>query len=412
MQRLKFVPSSLSAALAVVAVCVLAAGGALMAAGPSRAADDAKNAKANEPRPALTVTTTQPTRTSLALRLPANGNVTAWQEASIGTESSGLRLTDVRVNVGDTVRAGQVLATFAPETLQADVAQARASLLEARASAAEAAANAERARTLQATGALSQQQIQQYATAGETAQARVEAAQAALNAQQLRLKHAQVLAPDSGVISSRTATVGAVLGGGTELFRMVRKGRLEWRAEVTSSDLPRIRPGSQVSVTAASGAQVPGTVRMIAPTVDPQTRNGLVYVDLPAHPDVRAGMFARGDFMLGDRDAISVPQSAVVVRDGFSSVFEVGEGNRVVMRRVQTGQRTGDRVEIVSGLQPGVTVVERGGAFLNDGDLVRVQAAAPAGTAPAKAAPATPASAAPAAPAAPSKSASKVHPAQ
>lgn len=412
MQRLKFAPSSLSAALAVVAVCVLAAGGALMAAGPSRAADDAKNAKANEPRPALTVTTTQPTRTSLALRLPANGNVTAWQEASIGTESSGLRLTDVRVNVGDTVRAGQVLATFAPETLQADVAQARASLLEARASAAEAAANAERARTLQATGALSQQQIQQYATAGETAQARVEAAQAALNAQQLRLKHAQVLAPDSGVISSRTATVGAVLGGGTELFRMVRKGRLEWRAEVTSSDLPRIRPGSQVSVTAASGAQVPGTVRMIAPTVDPQTRNGLVYVDLPAHPDVRAGMFARGDFMLGDRDAISVPQSAVVVRDGFSSVFEVGEGNRVVMRRVQTGQRTGDRVEIVSGLQPGVTVVERGGAFLNDGDLVRVQAAAPAGTAPAKAAPATPASAAPAAPAAPSKSASKVPPAQ
>ena len=415
MQRLKFAPSSLSAALAVVAVCVLAAGGALMAAGPSRAADDAKNAKANEPRPALTVTTTQPTRTSLALRLPANGNVTAWQEASIGTESSGLRLTDVRVNVGDTVRAGQVLATFAPETLQADVAQARASLLEARASAAEAAANAERARTLQATGALSQQQIQQYATAGETAQARVEAAQAALNAQQLRLKHAQVLAPDSGVISSRTATVGAVLGGGTELFRMVRKGRLEWRAEVTSSDLPRIRPGSQVSVTAASGAQVPGTVRMIAPTVDPQTRNGLVYVDLPAHPDVRAGMFARGDFMLGDRDAISVPQSAVVVRDGFSSVFEVGEGNRVVMRRVQTGQRTGDRVEIVSGLQPDVTVVERGGAFLNDGDLVRVQAAAPAGTAPAKAAPATPASAASAASAAtaaPSKSASKVPPAQ
>ncbi|GKT22852.1 efflux RND transporter periplasmic adaptor subunit [Acidovorax sp. SUPP3334] len=432
MQRLKFAPSSLSAALAVVAVCVLAAAGALMAAGPSRAADDAKNAKANEPRPALTVTTTQPTRTSLALRLPANGNVTAWQEASIGTESSGLRLTDVRVNVGDTVRAGQVLATFAPETLQADVAQARASLLEARASAAEAAANAERARTLQATGALSQQQIQQYATAGETAQARVEAAQAALNAQQLRLKHAQVLAPDSGVISSRTATVGAVLGGGTELFRMVRKGRLEWRAEVTSSDLPRIRPGSQVNVTASSGAQVPGTVRMIAPTVDPQTRNGLVYVDLPSIPTepppgrpkaasapsggseahavasvgvLLPGMFARGEFLLGERDAMSLPQSAVVVRDGFSSVFEVGEGSRVVMRRVQTGQRTGDRVEIVSGLQPGATVVERGGAFLNDGDLVRAQAAAPA-KAP------TAAPAVPAAPAAPATSASKVPPAQ
>lgn len=379
MQRMTFTPSL----IAVATLCVLATGGALLAAGPSRAADDAKTAQAGQARPALTVTTTQPTRAAMGVRLPANGNVAAWQEASIGAETNGLRLTDVRVNVGDTVKKGQVLATFAPETVQAEVAQARASLLEAQASAAEAAANAERARTLTASGALSQQQIQQYATAGQTAQARVEAAQAVLNAQQVRLKNAQVLAPDSGVISSRTATVGAVLGAGTELFRMVRKGRLEWRAEVTSSELPRVRPGGKVSVTAASGAQVEGTVRMVAPTVDPQTRNGLVYVDLPQHPDVRAGMFARGDFLLGQRDALSVPQSAVVVRDGFSHVFEIGEGSRVVMRRVQTGQRVGDRVEVVSGLQPTVRIVERGGAFLNDGDLVRVQAAAatPAGSA-------------------------------
>ena len=389
MQRLKFTP----AVLAIAALCVLATAGALFASGPSRAAGDAKQAQG--PRPALTVTTTQPTRSSIALRLPANGNVAAWQEAIIGAESNGLRLTEVRVNVGDVVRAGQVLATFAPETVQADVAQSRASLLEAQANAAEAAANAERARTLTQSGALSQQQIQQYATASQTAQARVEAAQAALNAQQLRMRHTQVVAPDAGVISARTATVGSVVASGTELFRMVRKGRLEWRAEVTSTELPRIQPGTKVRLTAASGAQVDGTVRMVAPTVDPQTRNALVYVDLPAHSDIRAGMFARGDFLLGARDALSVPQTAVVVRDGFSSVFEIGEGSRAVMRRVQTGQRVGDRVEIASGLQPGVQVVERGGAFLNDGDLVRVQAAAPAGSAsnpaPAQSAPAQPA---------------------
>ncbi len=382
-----------SALLAVAALCVLATAGALLLPSTTRAAGD--DAKAQAPRPALAVTATQPTRSAIDLRLPANGNIAAWQEAVIGAESNGLRLTEVRVNVGDVVRAGQVLATFAPETVQADVAQSRASLLEAQANAAEAAANADRARTLTQSGALSQQQIQQYATASQTAQARVEAAQAALNAQRLRLRHTQVVAPDAGVISSRTATVGAVVGAGAELFRMVRKGRLEWRAEVTSTELPRIRPGTKVRVTAASGAQVDGTVRMVAPTVDPQTRNALVYVDLPAHPDVRAGMFARGDFLLGARDALSVPQTAVVVRDGFSSVFEIGEGNRVVMRRVQTGQRVGDRVEIASGLQPGVQIVERGGAFLNDGDLVRVQAAAPAGSAsnpaPAQSAPAQPA---------------------
>ncbi|WP_240515682.1 efflux RND transporter periplasmic adaptor subunit [Acidovorax kalamii] len=361
-------------AFAVITACVLATGGALVYSGASRAADEPK---AGQPRPALTVSTAQPQRTAVPVRLAANGNVAAWQEASIGAESNGLRLTDVRVNVGDVVKAGQVLATFSAETVQADVAQVRASLLEAQANAAEAAANADRARALQATGALSQQQIQQFTTAEKTAQARVEAAQATLNAQQLRLKYTQVVAPDSGVISARTATVGAVVGAGTELFRMVRKGRLEWRAEVTSTELRRIAPGAKVSVTAASGATAEGTVRMVAPTVDPQTRNALVYVDLPANADFRAGMFARGEFALGNSDALTVPQEALVVRDGFSYVFVVGPEQRVQQRKVQAGRRVADRVEVLTGLDANASVAVRGAGFLNDGDLVRV-AAAPA----------------------------------
>ena len=360
-------------AVMLALVALIGTAGALVLSTDSRAADDKK---ASEPRPALTVSVIQPAKANLAARLPANGNIAAWQEASIGAESNGLRLTDVRVNVGDTVKAGQVLATFASETIQADVAQARANLLEAQANAAESQANAERARTLSQSGALSAQQIQQYTTAAQTGQARVEAAKAMLNAQQLRMKHTTVLAPDSGVISSRTATVGAVLGAGTELFRMVRKGRLEWRAEVASSELPRIKVGGEVGVTAASGAQVQGKVRTIAPTVDAQTRNAIVYVDLPAHADIRAGMFARGEFALGQRNAITVPAAAIVVRDGFSSVFEVTKDSKVRMLRVQTGQRTGETVEITSGLQPDASIVARGGAFLNDGDLVRVQPAA------------------------------------
>lgn len=355
--------------LAVVAVCVLATSGPLLFSGATRAADAPA---AGPARPALTVSTARPQRAAMPLHLAANGNVMAWQEASIGAESNGLRLTEVRANVGDVVRAGQVLATFAAETVQADLAQARASLLEAQAHAAEATANAERARTLQATGALSQQQIQQLTTAEKTAQARVEAAQALLHAQELRLQHTQVLAPDSGVISARTATVGAVVGAGTELFRMVRKGRLEWRAEVLASELRPLRPGAKARVTAASGVTVEGTVRMVAPTVDPQTRNALVYVDLPAHPDLRAGMFARGEFQLGSSDALTVPQEALVVRDGFAYVFAVGADQRVQQRKVQTGRRQADRVEVLSGITADTTVAVRGAGFLNDGDLVRV----------------------------------------
>lgn len=328
------------------------------------------------PRPALSVTTVLPQKASLPVTFAANGSIAAWQEAIIGSEANGLRLTDVLVNVGDTVKAGQVLATFSAETVKAELAQSRASVLEAEATAADAAANAQRARTLEKSGALSASQIAQYQTSEQTAKARVEAARAAYNAQQVRLGYASVRAPDSGVISARTATVGAVVGAGTELFRMVRKGRLEWRAEVTSAELGRIQPGTAANIVAASGAVLEGKVRIVAPTVDPQTRNGLVYVDLPAASrngvPAKAGMFARGDFVLGQTDALTVPQQSVVVREAFSYVFAVDQDQRVSQRKVQTGRRVGDRLEITAGLAADTPVVVQGAGFLNDRDLVKV----------------------------------------
>ena len=334
----------------------------------SQAADDRKTAA---PKPALTVTTVQPQRSAWAVQLNANGNVAAWQEASIGSEASGLRLLEVRANVGDVVRAGQVLAIFAAEGAQADVAQARASVLEAEANAQDASSNANRARTLQTTGALSEQQITQYQTTEQVAQARVAAAKATLAVQQQRLQHTRVLAPDSGTISARSATVGAVLGSGTELFRMVRQGRLEWRAEVTAAELERIRVGTTALVRTAKGTPVQGKVRMVAPTVDPQTRMGLVYVDLPAST-LKPGMFASGAFALGQTTALTVPQTAVVVRDAFSYVYRVGKDQRVAQVKVQTGRQLGDRLEITSALETDAVLVASGAGFLNDGDLVRV----------------------------------------
>jgi RND family efflux transporter MFP subunit len=327
-------------------------------------------------RPALTVTTVLPQRVSLPVKLAANGNIVAWQEASVGTEAAGLRLTEVHVNVGDRVSKGQVLASFAAETPRAEVAQARAALAEAEASAADAAGNAQRARNLQATGALSASQINQYLTAEKTAKARLEAARALLQAQEVRLDQTHVYAPDSGIISARTATVGAVVGSGTELFRLIRQGRLEWRAEVTSAELGRVTPGTTAFVTAASGARLAGRVRTIGPTVDPQTRSALVYVDLAPLPgmagNARAGMFARGEFDLGATPALTVPQAAVVVRDGFSYLYRVNPDSRVSQLKVQTGRLARDQLEILGGLEPDTQVVAAGAGFLNDGDLVRV----------------------------------------
>ena len=369
-------PRPLTVSLLVAAL--LALGGLLMLGNASLAQDakDSKDPKAPRaaPRASMTVTTAQPSKSSLPLRLAANGNIAAWQEASVGSEVSGLRLAEVMVDVGDTVKRDQVLAVFASDTVQADFAQARAALAEATAQAADAAANAERARSLQNTGALSAQQINQLLTAELAAKARVESARAALQQQELRLRKTHLMAPDAGVISHRTATVGAVVGSGVEMFRLIRQGRLEWRAEVTASEIGKVKPGTRVQVTTASGTRVDGRVRRVGPTVDPQTRAALVYVDLAKgnSAGVKAGMFARGEFELGSTGALTVPQQAVVVRDGFNYVFAVGADNKVTQNKVEVGRRVGDQVEIVQGLQANVTVAVTGAGFLNDGDTVRV----------------------------------------
>jgi len=369
-------------AVAIAACCVLAGAGVALHAAPSSAADEKKAVQ----KPALTVTTTKPQTSKLPIKLSANGNVAAWQEAIIGSESNGLRLTDVRVNVGDVVRAGQVLAVFSNDTVNADVAQTKAAVLEAEANAAEASANAARARSLQTTGAISAQQISQYLTAEQTANARIASSRAQLAQQLLRLKYTQVTAPDSGVISSRSATVGSVVGAGTELFRMIRQGRLEWRAEVTAAELLNLKAGTLAEVKAANGSVLTGKVRMIAPTVDPQTRSALVYVDLPAsskgNAPFKAGMYASGAFELGTSGALTVPQQAIAVRDGFSYVFRFNPDQRVSQIKVQPGRRLTDRIEIVSGITADTTIVVNGAGFLNDGDLVR-NVASPA-AAPAK----------------------------
>jgi RND family efflux transporter MFP subunit len=370
--QLKHTRPHLHNTIIFIAACACLTGVLAIISSKTQAADAPK---AVAPKAALTVTTTQAVPSQLPIKLSANGNIAAWQEASIGSEANGLRLLEVRVAVGDSVRQGQVLARFNSETLQAEITQGRAALAEAQATALDAQGNAERARSLKSTGAMSEQQINQFLTGELTANARVESAKAMLVVQQQHLKNTQVLAPDSGIISVRNATVGAVVGSGAELFRMIRQGRLEWRAEVTSAELGRINVGTVVNVTSASGAQIKGRVRVVAPTVDPQTRAAMVYVDLTVPPaqanSVKAGMFAKGEFELGSTAALTVPQTAVLIRDGFSYVYIVGADSRVTQTKVQTGRRAGDRVE-VAGVPADARLVASGGGFLNTGDLVHL----------------------------------------
>lgn len=365
----------LAAVLLLSSVLVVACGGNDKPAegtAASPATPAAEGAAPAAPKPAMTVSTAKPETASLALQLQANGNIAAWQEASVGAEVPGLRLATVNVNIGDVVKKGQVLATFARETTEAESLQGKAALMQAEAAAESAKADADRARSIENTGALSKSQIAQYLTQEKVTRAQFEAAKAAYAASQVRLGNTQVRAPDDGVISARTATVGAVAGAGQELFRLVRQSRMEWRAEVTPAEVGQVKVGQKVEVTAASGLTVAGTVRAIAPTADPQTRNVLVFADLPKHTELKAGTFARGQFQIGSSQALTVPAQAIVVRDGHNYVFVIGADSKAGQRKVDTGRRAGDRVEVLQGLKADETVAVQGAGFLNEGDLVKI----------------------------------------
>ena len=347
-------------------------------------------------RPTLSVLSVRPSPEAWPETLSAAGNIAAWQEATIGAEISNYRIVEVRAEVGDTVRKGQVLARIDPSTTASEVAEARATVAELEATLAEAKANSERARQLREKGFYSAQQSTQSLTAEQTAAARLNAARARLQAAELRLARTQIVAPDDGVISARAATVGSLSQPGQELFRLIRGGRLEWRAEVTASELARLQAGQPVHLVAPGGETVAGRVRTLAPTVDGQTRNALVYADVEttAGKTLGPGMFVRGEFELGRREALTLPQAAVVLREGFTYVFRIeGEGSetatntaaataKVALTKVGTGRRLGERIE-VAGLAPDARVVASGAGFLADGDTVRLVAPETAAVTPA-----------------------------
>ncbi|MFW1799325.1 efflux RND transporter periplasmic adaptor subunit [Acinetobacter nematophilus] len=324
-------------------------------------------------KPSLTVTVVAPELQNWKQNFTANGNIAAWQEVVIGSELSGQRITKVNVNVGDSVQRGQVLAEINSESIRAELATAKANYAEAKAVLADAAINNQRIQQLKNTGAISQQEATKYLTSQSTAQARLDAAKAQIDSNQLRLKQTQVISPDHGVISARTATVGSLAQTGQELFRLIRDNRLEWRAEVTSTDLYKLTKGMTAHITSPDPQRsaVTGTVRMIAPVIDPQTRYGLVYVDIPTTDAVRMGMFVKGEFDLGQKPALTVPQTAVLLRDGFSYVFIVNRDNRVTQQKVTIGRRFNDRVEILD-LPANTRIVASGTGFLADGDLVKL----------------------------------------
>ncbi len=326
-------------------------------------------------RPALTVTAARAQTRSMASVVEASGAIAAWQEGSIGTRLPGLPVVAVEVNVGDTVKKGQVLARLDDATVRTELAQATANLAAAQAASRQAAANRDRALALKDSGALSEQDILQNTTLAATGEAQVAQAQAALAAAQLKLRYTVLTAPDDGVISARTAALGLIAQTNAEMFRFIRQGRLEWRAELNATQVAQVKPGQTADIRLPGGTIVSGKVRQIAPSLSADTRLGLAYVDLEpasaAKAGARAGMFASGAIRRDLSTAVTVPAESVVIRDGRSFVLRLA-GTHAEQVAVSVGRREGGLAEILSGIKAGETVVVRGAGFVNDKDTVRI----------------------------------------
>ena len=314
-----------------------------------------------------------PTATDLTRTLLATGSIQAWQEVIIAPEVGGYQVSAVNVEIGDSVKRGQELVRLSSDLLQSSAQVARASVMQANAALANATAARDRGEMMASKGALSMADLDTLRANHVAAQATVATAKANQDAADLRVRLTRVLAPDDGIITARTVNLGQVVQAGTEMMRLLRKGRVEWRAEVPEADMRQVRAGQKVAITTVEGTNLVGTVRSVAPTVQSANRTGIVYVDIPGVAPARPGMFARGEIALNRSAALMVPLASVLVQDGYNYVFVLRDDASVQRRRVSTGVVHGSLIEIAEGLQPTERVVASGVAFLSDGQKVNVR---------------------------------------
>jgi RND family efflux transporter MFP subunit len=357
-----------------VAAIVVVLGASALVASCSRgsAGRDAANAGGGKRDAVLTVSAAQLEPVELARTVTVNGAIYAWQEVIIAPEVGGYRVAEVNVDVGDHVKRGQSLVELSTALLQADVATKQAILRQREAELVNADAALERGKSLSNMNLLSQADLDRLNSDALARRAAVESSRADLEASSLRLKFTHVTAPDDGVVTSRTVTVGQIAQAGSEMLRVLRNNRIEWRGEIPEARITELRAGQPATITTADGKAFKGTIRVVAPTIASSNRTGLVYVDLTADERLRPGMFARGEIELGRAPAFTVPLQSVVSSDGYSYVFVLKSGDTVERRRVETGAVRTDQIEVIDGIQAGEMIVGKGAGFLKDGDVVNV----------------------------------------
>ena len=394
--------SLVKAGLAMVAAVALWATGAYKPVIDFLAHRKPKTEKAATVAPP-SVTVSRVTPADFVETVLVTGSLVPREEVLVAPEVEGLRILELRVDQGDEVKKGDVLAVLETtildtqlaqnsanlERASAAMAQARSQIIEVQARLTEAEAQLERAKPLSEQGYLSGSTLDARTAAKRSLEALLVSAQNGLRAAEAekvqleaarrelewRRSRTEVRAPVDGLVSRRTAHVGAIatavgIAAGEPMFRIIQAGEIELNADVEESQIRKLAPGQPVRISVADGNVVTGKVRLISPEVDKTTRLGHVRVFIGADKRLRVGTFASGQIETARERGLAVPVSAVSTSDGQSNVL-VLDGDTVRERAVRTGLSTGGLVEVSSGLTDGDRVIARAGTFLKDGDVVR-----------------------------------------
>ena len=367
---------------------VLALSLALAGCGGEEKAKEAE-AKAGATGSSQTVTVAAATLRNLPRTVTASGTISAWEEVPVGAETGGLTATAVYVDEGRYVRQGQPLVQLNDALLRAQLRQQQAAVQTADANADRDQAALDRAQELKERGFLSQASLDTALANKRSSDANLAAARAALSETQTRLAQATIRAPVSGLVISRNVTRGQIVSPGTELFRIVRDGRLELDAQVPETDLGLVRAGQSAVISSDQVGEATGTVRIVTPEVDPETRLGVARISLTGG-GFRPGMFGRARIDVGANPSVTVPTAAVLYRENRPGVFILDNQGRARFRPVAIQTRAAEWTA-VDGVEAGARVIVQGAGFLGEGDRVRVAPAVAAprrGAAPTKAAPA------------------------
>lgn len=380
----------------ILAASVFAAFPAISPAAEDPAAAT-KAAPADANLPAIRVTEAQ--ERTLVDRVIVTGTVQAVEEAYVQPQVDGLRIEELKADVGDSVEAGSVLATLASDTLvleksrlqanrakvEAVSAQLEAQVIEAQANEAEAIRQAERAEKLVKNRAVAVGQAEQLRATATASTARVNSAKQAIVANNadikvidaqiddidLKLARTEIKTSVGGIISARTAKIGAIAtGAGNPLFTVIRDNAIELKADVAEGELLKLKAGQTVRMrVAGTSASVEGKVRTIDPVIDATTRLGTVKISIKDAALARIGMYASAEIIVSERKVLTLPLTAVTSEQDGMVARRIVDGV-VTMTKVRTGVQDGDFIEISEGLKAKDIVVEKAGAYVRNGDKI------------------------------------------